>query len=873
MTLGEKLVQTSIKRPKQIAIALGVITLLLGLLIFKVHVDTDPENMLSPDEPVRIFHNETKKDFSLYDMVILGVVNTSHPDGVFNPETLNHVYDLTQYAATLSDPEHPERQVVSSKIMAPSTVDAISQAGLGQVSFSWLMPKPPETREESLRIRDLAMSNPLLKGTLVSEDEQAIGIYLPITSKNFAHTLSQQLTEKIATLSANGDEYYITGLPVAEDTFGKEMFVQMAISAPGAMLAIFLLMLFFFRQIRLIISPMIVAMISVITTMGLLIGTGHTLHIMSSMIPIFLMPIAVVDSIHILSEFFDEYQATRNRRQAIEHVVATLFTPMLYTSLTSAAGFASLAFTPIPPVQAFGIFVAIGIMIAWFTTIIFIPAYIMLMPEKSLVNFGVSKNTMREHPSLMARLLRRQGRFIYAWPKLIMITALLITGVAISGIMKIQVNDNPINWFTKNHEIRVADRILNSHFKGTYEAFLILESNGQDLTPSEANEKFSGMLKSMAVDDPSKIVVAKALALSQRAASAPDLDTMLKNMEETFIQAQDEASDTTYDAWSDALALLDQFKHRNQVFKRPDVLEYIGGLQAHLLQKGLVGKSNSITDMVKKIHSELFNDPAKFSVPDSIGGVAQSLISFQNSHKPNDLYHMVTPDFQKANIWVQLQNGDNQGMEALVREVEIYILGHQPPVSLQHEWAGLTYLNVVWQDKMVSGMRDSFIGSFIVVLIMMTILFRSPTWGLLAMIPLSMTIAWIYGVIGLIGKDYDMPVAVLSSLTLGLAVDFAIHFLERVRTTVAETGSWKSAITLMFEEPARAISRNVIVIAIGFTPLLLAPLVPYKTVGIFLASIMVISGLATMFILPALITIIQNWLFTLPLEDQEAPKP
>jgi predicted RND superfamily exporter protein len=873
MTLGEKLVQTSIKRPKQIAIALGVITLLLGLLIFKVHVDTDPENMLSPDEPVRIFHNETKKDFSLYDMVILGVVNTSHPDGVFNPETLNHVYDLTQYAATLSDPEHPERQVVSSKIMAPSTVDAISQAGLGQVSFSWLMPKPPETREESLRIRDLAMSNPLLKGTLVSEDEQAIGIYLPITSKNFAHTLSQQLKEKIATLSANGDEYYITGLPVAEDTFGKEMFVQMAISAPGAMLAIFLLMLFFFRQIRLIISPMIVAMISVITTMGLLIGTGHTLHIMSSMIPIFLMPIAVVDSIHILSEFFDEYQATRNRRQAIEHVVATLFTPMLYTSLTSAAGFASLAFTPIPPVQAFGIFVAIGIMIAWFTTIIFIPAYIMLMPEKSLVNFGVSKNTMREHPSLMARLLRRQGRFIYAWPKLIMITALLITGVAISGIMKIQVNDNPINWFTKNHEIRVADRILNSHFKGTYEAFLILESNGQDLTPSEANEKFSGMLKSMAVDDPSKIVVAKALALSQRAASAPDLDTMLKNMEETFIQAQDEASDTTYDAWSDALALLDQFKHRNQVFKRPDVLEYIGGLQAHLLQKGLVGKSNSITDMVKKIHSELFNDPAKFSVPDSIGGVAQSLISFQNSHKPNDLYHMVTPDFQKANIWVQLQNGDNKGMEALVREVEIYMLGHQPPVSLQHEWAGLTYLNVVWQDKMVSGMRDSFIGSFIVVLIMMTILFRSPTWGLLAMIPLSMTIAWIYGVIGLIGKDYDMPVAVLSSLTLGLAVDFAIHFLERVRTTVAETGSWKSAITLMFEEPARAISRNVIVIAIGFTPLLLAPLVPYKTVGIFLASIMVISGLATMFILPALITIIQNWLFTLPLEDQEAPKP
>jgi len=158
-------------------------------------------------------------------------------------------------------------------------------------------------------------------------------------------------------------------------------------------------------------------------------------------------------------------------------------------------------------------------------------------------------------------------------------------------------------------------------------------------------------------------------------------------------------------------------------------------------------------------------------------------------------------------------------------------------------------------------MFESFLSSFVVVLVMMIILFRSPTWGILAMIPLSMTIAWIYGFIGLIGKDYDMPVAVLSSLTLGLAVDFAIHFLERTRTAVEEAGSWKGGITIMFEEPARAISRNIIVIAIGFTPLLLAPLVPYQTVGIFLASIMTISGLATIFILPAIITLIQKWLF------------
>ncbi|PLX47394.1 MAG: RND transporter [Desulfobulbaceae bacterium] len=864
MKLGSTLIQFSIQRPKLITILMVIFTLGLGAFIPQVHVDTDPENMLAEDEAVRLFHTATKEEFALYDVLVLGVVNERHEQGVFNPETLRHVHELSQYAATLSDPENPDYKVVSRNIIAPSNVDAIVQAGLGQVSFDWLMAKPPTSQEKALEIRDLIMDNPLLKGTLASEDGKAMGIYLPITSKKYAHTLSEQLKEKIATLSDNGDQYHITGLPVAEDTFGKEMFVQMAVSAPLAMLVIFLLMLYFFKQFRLVISPMIVAMVAVTSTMGLLIGTGNTLHIMSSMIPIFLMPIAVVDSIHILSEFFDEYPRVGDRRKALLHVIDQLFMPMLYTSLTSAAGFASLALTPIPPVQAFGIFVAIGIMIAWFCTIIFIPAYIMMMPESSLHRLAAqgSGDSHVGTGSLLARLLRGQGRFVHRWPKLIIMATMIMTLFAFYGISKIQVNDNPVKWFTKNHEIRVADEILNNHFRGTYEAYLILESQLAELTPAKAEAELTHMFKSLAADETSKAVVAKALAVLTRAAKEDSTEAMLTLLENDLLDNMDLADETTYDVWDDLIAKVDTFRNRDQVFKRPDVLKYIVDLQNHLLSTGVVGKSSSISDVVKKVHKELFaSDPAHYTIPDSVGGVAQCLISFQNSHKPEDLYHLVTPDYRKANIWVQLPNGDNKVMESVVAEVKKYMVGHPPPVNISHQWAGLTYLNVVWQDKMVSGMLKAFLSSFVIVFIMMALLFRSPSWGLLAMVPLTMTIGWIYGIIGFVGKDYDMPVAVLSSLTLGLAVDFAIHFLERSRAAYKKTGSWNTAITAMFEEPARAISRNAIVIAIGFTPLLLAPLVPYKTVGIFLASIMAISALGTMLILPALVTILQAWLF------------
>jgi len=162
---------------------------------------------------------------------------------------------------------------------------------------------------------------------------------------------------------------------------------------------------------------------------------------------------------------------------------------------------------------------------------------------------------------------------------------------------------------------------------------------------------------------------------------------------------------------------------------------------------------------------------------------------------------------------------------------------------------------------MVGGMLSSFAGSFVVVFLLMTVLFRSALWGLLSMIPLTVTIAAIYGAIGIVGKDYDMPVAVLSSLTLGLAVDFAIHFLARGRTIHAQAGSWEQAAPGVFGEPARAITKNIIVIAAGFLPLLLAPLVPYKTVGILLATILLVSGVGTLLILPALVRVLEKPLF------------
>ncbi len=826
--------------PKTFTATMLVVTLGLALLagvptlwpeatprLFAAQVDTDPENMLRSDERVRVVTDRMKAALGLHDIIVVGVVNDEHPDGVFNAASLGKVYELTEYARRLRGKEigvdDPSSGVVEVDLIAPSTVDNIEQAGPGSVRFEWLMPGPPADDDAALAIRDKARRLPFLEGTLISENGKAIGLYLPLTSKDVSHRVYTRLQERIAEFEGS-ERYFITGLPVAEDTFGVEMFMQMAVSAPMAMIVIFLLMLFFFRKLVLVISPMIVALVSVIVTMALLVATGNTIHIMSSLIPIFIMPIAVLDSIHIISDFFDRYQGIKDRRKTIRAVMQDLFRPMLYTSLTSAAGFASLALTPIPPVQVFGIFVAIGVLLAWFLTITFIPAYVMFIPETSLANFGLRHDSSGESRKGIAAALDRIGRWTIARPRLILFGAALTVVAAIFGISRIEINDNPTRWFRGSHPIRVADRVLNEHFGGTYMAYLALTPGGElPSAPEVSNAAVESATESLEAPGLPAGLGGEAPAVDEKEATGPVAE---------------------------------------ELFKKPEALRYVESLQQHLLTTGVVGKSNSVADIVKTVHRELIDgSDEEYRVPDSAAAVAQTLVQYQSSHRPDDLWHFVTPDYRNASIWLQLKSGDNKDMEAVIAATESFFHAHPPPLGLEPQWFGLTYINVVWQQKMVSGMFRAFAGSFLVVFLMMTLLFRSPLWGLLSMIPLTLTIALIYGVIGIVGKEYDMPVAVLSSLTLGLAVDFAIHFLARARELYRQHRSWESTCRRVFGEPARAITRNVIVIAIGFTPLLAAPLVPYNTVGTLLAGILLTSGLATLFILPAILSIFESWLF------------
>ncbi len=873
------MVTFAISNPKTVVKATIIISLLMcGFLPF-ASIDVDPENMLSKDEPTRVFHNQMKQQMDINDLIVIGIENPTHDEGVFNPESLNRIHEFSQFLKTVTWTEHNEKAgIVTHNIVSPNQVDAIDAGEPGIIRFERLMNNPITTQAQAQTIKARAMSNPFLAGTMVSMDQKSLALYIPITEKSVSADVYDLINDKLDTL--NGPEqYHITGLPLAEDVFGIDMFIQMAISAPLAMLLIFILILYFFKNAVIGASALAVAMASVLITMGAFVASGNTIHIMSSMIAIFLMPIAVLDATHILSMFFDKYQQTQDRKGTLIDVMKTLFVPMLNTSLTSAAGFFSLYLAPIPPIQIFGVFVGFGILLAWLLSMTLIPAYIMLLKPKQLTNFGTKSDNMNK--GLLSNMLQGIAGISYKYAKSLMILIIGLVVASIYGIQTIKVNDNPMKWLHPTHPIRVADSFINDNFGGNYLVYLTFSAKKQDNQVAAISQDINNQLNALGNNEQITLFKTKMTEFEQADLKAAQYienlwqfsssqlaskatDTVSNDMEDDLGDIFTEVeTDTTTATWQSIQGLLSDIRSQRKVFNQPQVLEYITRLQQHIEQLPLVGKSNSLSDLVKKLNKELHDsNQSAFVIPSSASQVSETLTTFENSHEPFRLWHLVTQDFTTTNLWFQVKSGDNQDIHKVVDTVNEFIISNPPPVALDHNFFGLSYINTVWQQKMVSGMSDALIGSMVVVLIMMVLLFRSLAWGLVSMIPLSVTMAMIYGVIGLLGKDYDMPVAVLSALALGLSVDFAIHFITHAKEQVEQSGSWKAAMQALFQEPARAIYRNIVIIAVGFTPLLLAALVPYQTVGMLMASIMLVSGFATLIILPAIIKLAEPILFS-----------
>lgn len=765
------LVDFSIRRPKLIVWATVALTLLFLTQFPRIQTDTNPKNMLPATSDVRVWNDAVDKSFSLYeDTIVVGVQNDA---GVLNRDTLGRVARITDEILKLDG-------VASRDVNGFTTITNVT-AETGTLKVGPLMPGAPQSEAGVEALRAALSDNPLLLDRVISRDGKTTAIYVPLEKSANGAGIASQIRAIVAQ-EQGPERYHIAGDPVARDTFGAEMFKLMAIFAPIAGMIMFAAIQFMFRNLALSLAMMGVSMAAIVWSMGLLIGAGFPVHIMSSMAPVFLMAIAT-DSIHIFNEFYFRYRERGDKLAAIRETMQAVSRPVRYTALATASGFAVLLFMNIVPVQVFGGLIAFGTVVLRLFSFSLIPAILTFVKDEKIARAAGHEGVELDRT---ARLLRKIGMIGTDHPLATVLVGLGLVAAAVVGTTRIHVNNNMVAWFKESSEIRMADTAMNQALGGTSLGYLVAQSG------------------------------------------------------------------------------------QAEFMKSPEAMRWLEGLQRHLEGLPVVGKTFSVVDYVKRINRVLHdNDPRFDAVPETSDSVGQYLFLFSMSAKPSDLDNVVDPGFQKANVWVQLKTWDAQAMRQVIEATAGYQKTH--PLAVTVKPAGIAWFNLVWSDAVLGDMVLGFALGLGVVFVILVLNFRSVKWALVGYIPLLFTILLIYGVIGFSGKDFDMPLSVLSSLSLGMAVDFAIHFISRFRQRLAEVdGDVREALLWTAARPGKGILRNALLFAAAFSVMLFAPLTPYVAVGAFIVSMMLLSALFTLLYLPALVMLGRSWL--LANETKERPR-
>ncbi|NLM40554.1 MAG: MMPL family transporter [Firmicutes bacterium] len=294
--------------------------------------------------------------------------------------------------------------------------------------------------------------------------------------------------------------------------------------------------------------------------------------------------------------------------------------------------------------------------------------------------------------------------------------------------------------------------------------------------------------------------------------------------------------------------------------KDPEVLQKIEQAQAYLNSFATINHAMSIVDILKTMNQALWDgDPDFFTLPATREAVAQQLLLF-TMQGGSGLDSLVSYDYQQALINAQMKTLDAQELAAVIAAVEDYMereFGSGPNLTVTV--TGTPKVMMRLMDRYVQTQISSLVSSTIGVGLIVMLLMRSITLGLLCLVPLVFTIAVNFGVMGFIGIPLDAVTSIIASLVMGIGIDYAIHYVSRFRLERDAQPSFEAAVHNTSITSGRAIIYNAIALVAGF--LVLAFSESFRAIAIFgylMALTMVVSSAATLLIIPVLLDLREN---------------
>jgi len=295
-------------------------------------------------------------------------------------------------------------------------------------------------------------------------------------------------------------------------------------------------------------------------------------------------------------------------------------------------------------------------------------------------------------------------------------------------------------------------------------------------------------------------------------------------------------------------------------FKNPDLLRLVDRLQSDVESVQVVGSSFGLPDYLKRMNKVMHaDDEAYNTIPESSDLVAQYLLLYEMSGDPENLWQVADYDYQKLNITFQLKSDDSKSINQALEQIETY----RQDFSDNHvelNYAGSGYKALVFTDLILEGQITSLLMSLVIVAVLLGFMFRNITAGLIGAVPIIITAAISFGVMGLLGIPLSTTTALMSSISVGIGIDYAVHFIDRYRENMRLTNDMGLSIQRTMHHSGRAIVFNAAVVIAGFAVLLFSVFPPNRELGFLVSLNMFTSFIGTVTIMVLIIE--QKKLFT-----------
>jgi predicted RND superfamily exporter protein len=350
------------------AVLLAVIT--AGSVLPSLKTNNLIDTFLARNDPGLVFYRETVDRFG-GDHIILVAVEVSA--GTIYTKSVFQVLDRLSQELEMVDGVY--------KVKSLANVDAFRHVD-EDIHIDKLVETPPESAEDFTEIRETVRDSPLIL-SLVAPKERSTLIVVELDETLIRNPERQsEIVKNVRTICMEEEteaiRFHLAGNPVIGEAIEVKNVRDQRIFSSLMLLLVGLFSYWFLRRLSAAFMPLLVVIVSTVCTMGIFTWAGLQTNWVTSIIIPILFLVSVADSIHVLERYYMELPRSESKREAILKTMRELAYPCFLTSLTTACGFGSLVTNQVQPVRQFGIFAAIGVILALIVTFICLPCLLSL---------------------------------------------------------------------------------------------------------------------------------------------------------------------------------------------------------------------------------------------------------------------------------------------------------------------------------------------------------------------------------------------------------------------------------------------------------------------------------------------------------------